>query len=293
MGTIAQNNPVAYFFGFIVVMSALVMLSSYLSLYVRTKPATEKILAHLTRAKGIFGNIAASILGSLTPFCSCTTVPIFAGLLNAGVETGTAMSFLIASPSIGIASMILLLTLFGYKTAIAYTVASILVAVIGGYVIRMFHVTEPLRRSFVFIAEEAGPQTGKQALTTAWRMLKHFFPVIILCALIGVLIENYIPISLLSILTGHNSVWMVPVVVLVGAAIYADMIVLIPIGFALIEKGVNQGIVLAFMLAAAGISVPSVILLSKVIRPRLLIYFVTTLILLYTALGLVFYFIRT
>jgi len=291
MAEIASNNPVLYFFGFIVIMSALVMLSSYLSLYVRTKPAMEKAVARLGRAKGIVGNVAASIIGMLTPFCSCTTVPIFAGLLNAGVETGTAMSFLIASPSIGIASMILLLTLFGYKTAIAYTVASILVAIIGGYIIRMFHVTEPLRRSFVYISEEVGPQTHRQALTASWHMLQHFLPVIILCALIGVVIENYIPTSLLSVLTGHNSVWMIPIVVIIGAAIYADMIVLIPIGFALIEKGVNQGIVLAFMLAAAGISVPSVLLLSKVIRPRLLIYFVCTLILLYTLLGLVFYYI--
>ena len=251
----------------------------------------EKAHKRLINAKGIGGNIAASILGMLTPFCSCTTVPIFAGLLSVGVETGTAMSFLIASPSIGIASMILLFVLFGYKTAMAYTLASLVVAVIGGYVIRLFHIKEPLRRTFMSISEEVPAKTKREALVSAWRMLKHFFPIVILCALLGTFIENYIPTSILNVLTAHNSVWVIPIVVLIGAAIYADMIVLIPIGFALIEKGVNQGIVLAFMLAAAGISVPSVLLLSKVIKPRLLIYFVVTLVLLYTCLGIIFYFI--
>ncbi len=291
MPAIITNNPFAYFFGFIAIMSMLVMLSSYLGVYVRTKPATNKIISKLNSAKGIIGNVMAAIIGTLTPFCSCTTVPIFAGLLDAGVETGTAMSFLIASPAIGIISMILLVTLFGYRTAIAYAVASILVAIIGGYVIRLLKIKDPLRRSFVFIREESSATTSRQAFKAAWRMLWHFLPVIILCALIGVAINNYIPTSFLSAMTGHNSVWMIPIVVIIGAAIYADISVLIPIGFALIEKGVNQGIVIAFMMAAAGISVPSVLLLSKIVRPKLLIYFVSILILLYIALGIVFYYL--
>ena len=267
------------------------MLSSFVGLFIRTQPIIERAHKKLINAKGIGGNIAASMLGMMTPFCSCTTVPIFAGLLTVGVETGTAMSFLIASPSIGIASMILLLVLFGYRTAIAYTLASLLVAVIGGYVLRSFNIKEPLKRTFMCISDDVPSKTYKEALVSAWRMLRHFFPIVMICALLGTFIENYIPQSLLNILTAHNSIWVIPIVVLIGAAIYADMIVLIPIGFALIEKGVNQGIVLAFMLAAAGISVPSVLLLSKVIKPKLLIYFVVTLVLLYTCLGIVFYFL--
>lgn len=114
---------------------------------------------------------------------------------------------------------------------------------------------------------------------------------VILCALIGVAIKDFIPQSFLIFLTANNSVWLIPIVVVVGSAIYADIIFLIPVGFALIEKGVNQGIVLAFMLAAAGISIPSILLLSKVIKMRLLIYFVVTLMLLYTLLGLIFYYL--
>ena len=286
-----MHNPVIYFFGFIVIMSALIMLSSFLGIFVRAQPVIEKAHAKLIKMKGIGGNISASILGMMTPFCSCTTVPIFAGLLTAGVETGTAMSFLIASPSIGIASMILLLVLFGYRTALAYTVASLAVAIIGGYILRFFYIKEPLRRTFMSIAEEAPANSYREALISAWRMLRHFFPMVVIAALLGTLIENYIPQSLVSFLTANNSIWIIPIVVIIGAAIYADMIVLIPIGFALIEKGVNQGIVLAFMLAAAGISVPSVLLLSKVIKPRLLTYFVVTLMLLYTCLGIIFYFV--
>lgn len=268
------------------------MLSSFLGLFVRTQPMIEKFHAKLIKMKGIGGNITASILGSLTPFCSCTTVPIFAGLLTAGVETGTAMSFLIASPSIGIASMILLLVLFGFRTAVAYTVASLAVAIIGGYILRFFYKGEPLKRTFMSIAEDAPAKTYREVLDSSWRLLCHFFPIVVLTALLGTVIENYIPQSLLISLTANNSIWIIPIVVVIGAAIYADMIVLIPIGFALIEKGVNQGIVLSFMLAAAGISVPSVLLLSKVIKPKLLVYFVVTLMLLYMCLGFIFYFIR-
>jgi len=286
-----MHNPVIYFFGFIVIMSALIMLSSFLGIFVRTQPVIEKAHAKLIKMKGIGGNISASILGMMTPFCSCTTVPIFAGLLTAGVETGTAMSFLIASPSIGIASMILLLVLFGYRTALAYTVASLAVAIIVGYILRFFYIKEPLRRTFMSITEEVPVKSYREALISAWHMLRHFFPMVVIAALLGTLIENYIPQELVSLLTANNSIWIIPIVVIIGAAIYADMIVLIPIGFALIEKGVNQGIVLAFMLAAAGISIPSVLLLSKVIKPRLLVYFVVTLMLLYTCLGVIFYFI--
>ena len=285
------QNPIIYFFGFILIMSMLIMLSSFLGLFVRTQPLIEKAHKKLIAAHGIGGNVSASILGMLTPFCSCTTVPIFAGLLTAGVETGTAMSFLIASPSIGIASMILLLTLFGYKTAVTYVLASLLVAIIGGYIIRLFAIKEPLRRTFMASVDEVPATTYKEALRGAWRMLRRFLPMVVLCALLGVAINNYIPASFLEILTAHNSVWLIPLVVLIGSAIYADMVVLIPIGFALIERGVNQGIVLSFMLAAAGISVPSILLLSKVIKPKLLIYFIITLMLLYTALGLFFYYL--
>ena len=267
------------------------MLTSFLSVFVRTQPIVNKAHARLIRMKGIGGNIVASIFGMLTPFCSCTTVPIFAGLLGMGVETGTAMSFLIASPSIGVAAMILLLVLFGFKTAVVYTVASMLVAIIGGYILRFLKIKEPLKRSFMSISKEAPATTYREATVSAWHLLRHFFPIILICALLGTVVENYIPQSLLMTLTAHNSVWIIPIVVVIGAAIYADIIVLIPIGFALIEKGVNQGIVLAFMLAAAGVSVPSILLLSKVIKTRLLVYFVVVLIVLYTCLGVVFYYL--
>ena len=238
------HNPIVYFCGFIVIMSSLIFLSSFLGLFVRTQPIINKAHKKLMAAKGIGGNVSASILGMITPFCSCTTVPIFAGLLTAGVETGTAMSFLIASPSIGIASIILLLTLFGYKTAIAYSLASLAVAIIGGYIIRQFSIKEPLLRSFITITEDVPATTYRQASISAWKMLRRFFPIVILVAILGVVIDNYIPQSLLQTLTANNSIWLIPIVVIIGSAIYADMIVLIPIGFALIEKGVNQGIVL-------------------------------------------------
>jgi uncharacterized membrane protein YraQ (UPF0718 family) len=133
------------------------------------------------------------------------------------------------------------------------------------------------------IAEDAPAKTYRKVLNSSWRMLRHFFPIVVLTALLGTVIENYIPQSLLVSLTANNSIWIIPIVVVIGAAIYADMIVLI-------EKGVNQGIVLSFMLAAAGISVPSVLLLSKVIKAKLLVYFVVTLMLLYMCLGFIFYF---
>ena len=285
------NNPILYFCGFTAIMSALIVASSFIGLLARTQPMIKRANARLIKMKGIGGNIVAALLGTITPFCSCTTVPVFAGLLTAGVETGTAMSFLIASPSIGIASMGLLLVLFGYKTALAYIVANLIVAVVGGYIIRLCNMEEPLRRSFMSVADDGGAKTPKEALIASLHLLYHFLPIVLLSALLGTVIANYIPQSFLLFMTANNSIWVIPIVVIVGAIIYADMIVLIPIGFALIEKGVNQGIVLAFMLAAAGISVPSIMLLSKVIKFRLLAYFVVILILLYMCLGVFFYFL--
>ena len=280
-----------YLILFILVISALFVLASFLGGIIKTKKWSHKINELLSRYGGIRGNILAAAIGVVTPFCSCTTVPIFAGLLEAEVSFGIAISFLIASPAINVAAIIVLLVLFGFKLAVLYVVASFVVAVIGGYILGKLKLQDQIRPSFISLADNCRVKSWRDALSVSIKSFKYFSVVLIASAVIGALIHNYVPDELLFTVTMGNSLWAVPIAVAFGSVIYSDIIVLIPIGYSLLTKGVNQGIVFAFMIAAAGISISGLLLLSKIIKTKPLVYFVINLLVLYTLLGVAFYFL--
>ena len=283
-------KPIYYFFGFVLVISFLFVLVSFIGALIKTKASEKKIHRLLTKYGGLKGNIIASIVGVITPFCSCTTVPIFAGLIRTNVSLGVAMSFLIASPTINIAAFIILLSLFGIKMAFYYVSACFIIAVSAGYILGKIPLKKQIKPSFVNFQDcEIG--SWKNSLSFSFKSLFYFLPILILSAAIGALIYNYVPSDFLLKLTLNNNPIIIPVVVLLGAIIYADIILLIPIGYALLLKGVNQGIVFAFMIAASGMSIPQILLLSKILKTRVIIYFILILLVLYTLLGVAFYYI--
>ncbi len=281
----------SYFAGFIFIISFLFVSITFLGAIIKSKFSAQKLNGLLAKFDGIRGNIIAAVVGMLTPFCSCTTVPIFAGLIETNVNFGVAMSFLIASPAINLAAIILLLTLFGLKIAVIYIGAIFIIAVFGGYILGKIKLRDQIKPTFISLADSCRIGSFKEAFYFSLKSLRYFILILALSAVIGALIYNYIPGELLLKLTLENSIWAVPIAVLVGAVVYADIILLIPTGYAFLAKGVNQGIVLAFMMSAAGISISEILLLSKIIKIKPLVYFITIIVSLYTIIGIIFYYL--
>ena len=284
-------KSVIYFFCFIIVMSLLFIGVSMLGILVKSRFSGEKIAAVILKYRGIRGKIVAAVIGVITPFCSCTTVPIFGALVGSNIGCGTAISFLISSPSINIPAFILLLTLLGPRTAFIYIAACFLFAVAGGLIFDLFFHKNPIRDNFISIFEKEEEFTIGGAFKFSMKSLRYFLPVFLLAAAIGTCIYNYIPPGLLVKLTANNSILAVPIAVAIGSLIYSDIILLIPVGYALILKGVNQGIVLGFLISASSLSIPGMIMLSRIIKPVHLFSLIGMLLILYTGLGLIYYFI--
>lgn len=271
------------------VMTFLFIVASWLAVVIRRYFSLGKATGILERFHDWRGNVIATLLGMVTPFCSCTTVPIFAGLLESQVSYGVAVSFLIASPAMDLSALVLLVSLFGLKEALIYTVVCFLVAVCMGLIMNRREAQTEVRRSFLHLADSCNIESDT-SLGFMWKSFRHFFPLLLVSALFGALLYQRVPTEWLLSLTGNNAWWAVIPAVLIGAVIYADAIVMIPLGYILLEKGVNEGIVFAFMIAVTGISLPSIILLSKILRPKGLAFLIIVLLLLYILVGYLLYF---
>jgi uncharacterized protein len=285
-----MTNKLLYFFGFIIVMSILFLIVSTVGAYFRSGFKADKINAVLMKYDNIKGNMLATLVGIITPFCSCTTVPVFAGLVGININFGVAMSFLISSPTMNIAAFILLLSLFGVGKSVIYLFSCIFTAVFGGMLIGKITGNDQIRRSFVDLNRPFVLNSFKESVIFSLKSLRYYIFIFIIAALAGALIYNFVPENLIGKFSVFNGFYMVFVAVIIGAVIYADIILLIPVGYALMLKGVNQGIILAFMLSASCISLPGIIMLSRIIKTRPLILFVSTLIVFYSALGLIYFF---
>ena len=283
-----MRDAALYFGGLFALMSALFVTATLLAALVRSKGSATWITRTLRSHPGIRGNLIAASIGLVTPFCSCTTVPIFAGLLASDVNLGVAVSFLIASPTMNIAAFVLLLSLFGTRAALFYLSSCMAAAVLVGLVFGRLRLRDHVNPAFAALMD--GCQvSGKEALRVASRTLLHFLPILGLSAALGAAIHNWLPPELVATLSGDSSILAIPVATILGALVYADVIVILPIGYALLEKGLNQGIVFAFMISAAGISLPSVLLLARILSRRLLLLLVGLLLAFYMALGLLYF----
>lgn len=265
-----------------ILLSVLIYLSSYIQSYF-TPEKTKRIL---TKFKGLSGNIIGALLGTVTPFCSCSSIPIFIGFTKAGLPIGVTFSFLISSPLVDLASVILLASIFNWTIALAYVVVGLIIAVIGGTLIDKFKM-EKYVEEFVLEAKktESGEIIEEERLSRkerrlySWQQVKDIFKKVWIYVLIGVgigaLIHGYIPEDFIQKVLGQNNPFSVLIATIVGIPMYADIFGTLPIAEALVLKGVGIGTVLAFMMAVTALSLPSIILLKKVVKTKLLVMFVT------------------
>jgi hypothetical protein len=252
----------------------------YLSSYIQAKFTPERTRQILSKFKGVSGNVFGALLGTVTPFCSCSSIPIFIGFTKAGLPIGVTFSFLISSPLVDLASVILLASIFNWTIAIAYVVVGLLISVIGGTMIDKLKM-EKYVESFVYegalFEEEQSIPTKKERHEYAVVQVKDIYKKVWLFVLIGVgigaLIHGYIPEAWINTVLGNDNPLSVIIAALVGIPMYADIFGTLPIAEALVLKGVGIGTVLAFMMGVTALSFPSLVLLSKVVKKKLLFTF--------------------
>ena len=260
-----------------ILLCVLIFSISYLQSYFPPE-RSKKIMG---RFKGFVANTMAALLGSVTPFCSCSSIPIFIAFTSGGLPLGVTFSFLISSPMVDLASLLLLTSIFGGKIAIIYVVLGLVVAVIGGTVIERMNLikyVEPDILEISFMEAEEREITRKDRFEYAKNQMvdtfKKVFPYVLIGVLIGAVIHNWIPQSWIEKVLGNDNSFAVVLATLVGIPIYADIFGTIPIAEALLAKGAQLGTVMSFMMAVTTLSLPSLIMLRKVLKPKLLGIFV-------------------
>ncbi len=260
-----------------ILLSVLIFLISYIQSYFPPE-RTKKILGNI---KGIKGNILGALLGTITPFCSCSSIPIFIGFNSAGLPLGITFSFLISSPLVDLASLLILMSFFGAKIAIAYVLVGLILAVIGGTIIDKLGLekyVEGYVKEIENVDVEITEMTRDERISYSKEQVKDVFHKVWLYVLIGVgigaTIHNWIPQSIIETVVGNNNPFAVLLATAVGIPMYADIFGTLPIAEALFQKGVGIGTVLSFMMAVTALSLPSIIMLSKVVKPKLLVIFV-------------------
>jgi uncharacterized protein len=261
-----------------ILLSMLIFIISYIQSYFPPE-RTKKVLGGI---KGVKGNILGALLGTITPFCSCSSIPIFIGFTSAGLPLGVTFSFLISSPMVDMASFLLLISFFGVKIASAYVFVGLVLAIIGGTIIDKLKMEEYIE-DYVWgtkaIDVEVEEMTYKERISFAKCQVTDIVHRVWLYILIGVgigaAIHNWIPQSIIEKVIGDNNPFSVLLATVIGIPIYADIFGTIPIAEALVAKGVGIGTVLSFMMGVTTLSLPSMVMLSKVIKPRLLSIFIS------------------
>lgn len=248
---------------------------------IRSYLPPEKIRAILSHKNKYVGNILASLLGIITPFCSCSAIPLFLGFIQAGVPLGTTFSFLVASPMINEVALVLLLGLFGWKIALIYIVTGLIISILSGIVIGHLKV-ENLVEPFVYQNTingnmELAMMTKKERIIYArdytLDILKKVWPYILVGIGVGAWIHGYLPTDFLAKYAGSGKWYAVPLAVLIGIPLYSNAAGVIPLVSALTEKGVSMGTTLAFMMSVTALSLPEFMILKKVMKTKLIFIF--------------------
>ncbi|AOF83568.1 putative permease family protein [Methyloversatilis sp. RAC08] len=249
--------------------------------YVQSHFPPERTRRILGRFTGVRGNVLAALLGTVTPFCSCSSIPLFIGFTSAGLPIGVTFSFLISSPLVDLASVILLASIFNWPIAIAYVTVGVVLAVIGGTLISRAgmerHIESFVFNSPVIQLEDSEPGVRERLLFARDQVIdivRRVWLYILIGVGIGAAIHNWIPGSLIDGLLGQDKPWSVPLATLIGIPMYADIFGTLPIAEALVARGVGLGTALAFMMSVTALSLPSIIMLKRVVRTPLLAVFV-------------------
>ena len=261
-----------------VLLGVLILMISYIQSYFPPE-RTKRILS---RFHGIGANCIAALLGTVTPFCSCSSIPLFIGFASAGLPLGVTFSFLISSPMVDLGSLVLLMSIFGWKIAIVYVVLGLVIAVAGGTLIEKLHldnqVEEFIRRGHAMDVPQEELRV-RDRLRYAWAQVvstaKKVAPYVLIGVGIGAIIHNWIPEELIVGLLGTGNPFGVILATIAGIPMYADIFGTIPITEALLAKGAQLGVVLSFMMGVTTLSLPSIVMLRKAVKPKLLGTFVS------------------
>lgn len=278
------GGSISFFIYDVIKISILLFVLVFIISYVQSYFPPEKSKKIMGRFKGLGARIIGALLGTVTPFCSCSSIPLFMGFTTAGLPLGVTFSFLISSPMVDLGSLVLLTSIFGWKIAVSYVIVGLVIAVLGGTIIEKLHlenqVADFIRNAkninTVLPSDELSQKERfKSALDSVLQTLKKVFPYILIGVAIGAVVHNWIPQKWIENLLGSKNPFGVILAAVCGVPMYADIFGCIPIAESLLAKGALLGVVLSFMMAVTTLSLPSMIMLSKAIKPKLLGVFVS------------------
>lgn len=275
------GGSVQFFLYDVLKITVLLCLLIFVISYVQSYFPPERSKKIMGRFHGIWASCMAALLGTVTPFCSCSSIPLFIGFTSAGLPLGVTFSFLISSPMVDLGSLVLLMSIFGARVAIAYVLLGLLVAVAGGTLIEKMHLEQEVE-AFIrnasavdiespWLAQRERLRYAREQMTSTFRKV---FPYILVGVAIGALIHNWIPQSWVEGVLGGNNPFGVMLATVIGIPMYADIFGTIPIAEALLSKGAQLGTVLSFMMGVTTLSLPSMIMLRKAVKPKLLALFI-------------------
>ena len=275
------GGSIQFFLYDVIKITVLLCVLIYLISYIQSYFPPERSKKIMGRFHGIWANCIAALLGTVTPFCSCSSIPLFIGFTSAGLPLGVTFSFLISSPMVDLGSLVLLMSIFGAKVAILYVVLGLVIAVAGGTLIEKLHMENQVEE---FIRRASAVDIASPTLTQKERLVyakdqvtetfKKVFPYILIGVGIGAVIHNWIPESWVVAVLGSHNPFGVILATIIGIPMYADIFGTIPVAEALLGKGAQLGTVLAFMMGVTTLSLPSMIMLRKAVKPKLLGVFI-------------------
>ena len=276
------GGSVQFFLYDVIKITALLCILIFVISYIQSYFPPERSKRILGRFHGLWANLIAALLGTVTPFCSCSSIPLFIGFTSAGLPLGVTFSFLISSPMVDLGSLVLLMSIFGAKVAVVYVALGLVIAVIGGSIIEKLHmetqVEEFIRRAKGGVDIASPDLRVKDRLVYAREQVagtfKKVFAYILIGVGIGAVIHNWIPESWIQTILGSRNPFGVILAVIVGVPMYADIFGTIPVAEALLAKGAQLGTILSFMMAVTTLSLPSIIMLRKAVKPKLLGLFI-------------------
>lgn len=281
--TSRSGGSISFFIYDVIKISILLFVLVFIISYVQSYFPPEKSKKIMGRFNGLWARIIGALLGTVTPFCSCSSIPLFMGFTTAGLPLGVTFSFLISSPMVDLGSLVLLTSIFGWKIAVSYVIVGLVIAVLGGTVIEKLHLENQVadfirnakKINTVLPSDELSQKERfKSALDSVLQTLKKVFPYILIGVAIGAVIHNWIPQKWIENILGSKNPFGVILAAVCGIPMYADIFGCIPIAESLLAKGALLGVVLSFMMAVTTLSLPSMIMLSKAIKQKLLGVFI-------------------
>lgn len=278
------GGSISFFIYDVIKISILLFVLVFIISYVQSYFPPEKSKKIMGCFKGLGARIIGALLGTVTPFCSCSSIPLFMGFTTAGLPLGVTFSFLISSPMVDLGSLVLLTSIFGWKIAVSYVIVGLVIAVLGGTIIEKLHLENQVAdfirnakniNSVLSSDELSQKERFKSAQDSVLQTLKKVFPYILIGVAIGAVVHNWIPQKWIENILGSKNPFGVILAAVCGIPMYADIFGCIPIAESLLAKGALLGVVLSFMMAVTTLSLPSMIMLSKAIKPKLLGVFVS------------------